>query len=471
MSDRLWGGRFTQDTHALASRYSASVQVDKRLALYDIQGSMAHVSMLEKQSILSTADAKKLRTGLKAIEKLVRAGKIEWRQDLEDVHMNIEALLTRHIGAVGGRLHTARSRNDQVATDMRLWTRDACDQTCRLIDDLLTVLLTQAERHVDTLMPGYTHLQRAQPTRLSHHLLAWTEMLERDHSRFIDARRRLNECPLGAGALTTTTFAIDRKHTAQALGFDRPMRNSLDAVADRDYLVEVLSCLANLAVHLSRIAEELVLWSSQEFDFVDLGDAFTTGSSMMPQKKNPDMAELMRGKTGRVVGSLVNVIVTLKGLPLAYNRDLQEDKEPVFDAFDTVHASLQLCAAMLSQASFKPKRMAEALKAGYTNATEVADYLVTKGVPFRRAHALAAKLVTVAIRSGKTLDELSLTQMRKVHNGFDKDIFVALQPNVAIERRAIEGGPAKRHINQALRHLKQRLKSRRSPKRTSTPRP
>lgn len=468
MSDKLWGGRFKQDTHALALRYSASIQVDKRLALHDIQGSLAHVSMLAKQKILSTADAKKLRAGLQAIEKLVRAGKVDWRPELEDVHMNIEALLTKKVGAVGGRLHTARSRNDQVATDMRLWTRDACDQTCQHIDRLLAVLLAQAEHHIDTLMPGYTHLQRAQPTRLSHHLLAWTEMLERDHGRFNDARRRLNECPLGAGALTTTTFAIDRKHTAHALGFDGPMRNSLDAVADRDFLIEVLSCLANVAVHLSRIAEELVLWSSQEFDFVDLGDAFTTGSSMMPQKKNPDMAELVRGKTGRVIGSLVNVIVTLKGLPLAYNRDLQEDKEPVFDAFDTVHASLEICAAMLAQATFKPKRMAEALKAGYTNATEVADYLVTKGVPFRRAHALAAKLVTVALKSGKALEELSLTDMRRVYNGFDKDIFVALRPSIAIERRAIEGGPAKKQINQALRHLKQRLKSRRSPQRSPT---
>ncbi len=465
MSDKVWGGRFSKDTHQLAARYSASVHVDKRLALHDIRGSLAHVAMLKKQHILTAAEAKKIHLGLKAIETKVTSGKVDWQLALEDVHMNIEALLTKRIGPVGGKLHTARSRNDQVATDMRLWTREACEHLCQQIDRLLWVLLAHAEAHINTLMPGYTHLQRAQPTRLSHHLLAWAEMFERDRGRFVDASVRLNECPLGAGALATTTFPIDRAYTAHALGFSAPMRNSLDAVADRDFLVEVLACLANTALHLSRIAEELVLWSSQEFDFIDLGDAFTTGSSMMPQKKNPDMAELIRGKTGRVIGSLVNVMVILKGLPLTYNRDLQEDKEPVFDAFDTVNDSLTVLSAMLSQATFKPYSMAQALKAGYTNATEAADYLASKGVPFRKAHALAGRLVALAIRSDNALEDLSLKDMRKVHPAIDKDIYKALNPEVAVERRNIEGGPAKKQIRKALGQLKQRLQSR-IPKRT-----
>ncbi|MCB9666668.1 MAG: argininosuccinate lyase [Myxococcales bacterium] len=460
MSEKLWGGRFVEDTHRLASAYSASVHVDKRLAPQDIRGSLAHVAMLKQQGILSLREAKKIESALNQIAKEVSAGTFEWRTDLEDVHMNIEAMLIKRLGSSGGRLHTARSRNDQVATDMRLWTREAADRICQRIDDLLHVLCKQAEQHIDTLMPAYTHLQRAQPTRLAHHLLAWTEMFERDRSRFLDAARRLNECPLGAGALTTTTFPIDRHHTADALGFTQPMRNSLDAVSDRDYLIEILACLANTALHMSRIAEELVLWSSQEFGFVDVGDAFSTGSSMMPQKKNPDMAELIRGKTGRVIGSLVSLIVTLKGLPLTYNRDLQEDKEPVFDAFDTVSASLEVLTAMLETAEFKPKSMREALADGYTNATEVADYLVNKGIPFRQAHALAANLVEAAARAKRPLEKLSLQAMRTVYRGIDEDIFVALAPEVAIERRNVFGGPAKSQVRAALRDLKKRLKAR-----------
>ncbi|MDH3202978.1 MAG: argininosuccinate lyase, partial [Myxococcales bacterium] len=385
MSKKAWGGRFDEELDAIAARFSASVDVDQRLWPQDIDGSIAHVRMLADQKILTAKDAKKIVAGLEKIRATIERGEFEWDADKEDVHMNIEAALTEAIGEAGGRLHTARSRNDQVASDMRLWTRQACHSIATDIDALLLALADKAEAHVDFVMPGYTHLQRAQPTRLAHHLLAWCEMLERDRSRVLDAAKRMNESPLGSAALAGTTFPIDRAATAEALGFDRPMQNSLDAVGDRDFLLEAVSALAICSVHLSRIAEELVLWSSEEFGFVQMSDAFTTGSSIMPQKKNPDMPELVRGKTGRVVGSLVNLMVMLKGLPLAYNRDLQEDKAPVFDAFDTVHDCLAVLTGAVASATFDKARMAEALQSGYLAATEVADWLATRGVPFREA--------------------------------------------------------------------------------------
>jgi argininosuccinate lyase len=448
MSEKAWGGRFEQEPAELAAQFSASIDVDKRLAEQDIRGSKAHAAMLAARGIISAQDAVQIEAGLERIREEIARGELKWDASREDVHMNIEAVLTERIGAAGGRLHTARSRNDQVATDMRLWTREACHATMARIQRFQRVLAIRARQHVDVLMPGYTHLQRAQPVRLAHHLLAWAEMLGRDHGRLEDAARRMNESPLGSGALASTTFPIDREHTARALGFDRPTRNSLDATADRDFLVEALAALANCAVHLSRISEELVLWSTQEFGFMQMSDAFTTGSSMMPQKKNPDMAELVRGKTGRVVGDLVTMLVLLKGLPLAYNRDLQEDKPPVFDAFDTVDTSLDVLAGALAEARFHADVMRKALREGFLDATEIADYLAERGVPFRDAHHVAGRLVARAVKAGKVLAELSLDEFREEDPAFEADIFAALD---------VLGGPARAQVIAQLDALEQRL--------------
>jgi len=461
MSDKAWGGRFEQELDAIAARFSASVDVDGRLWPQDIEGSIAHVRMLAERKILSTADADRIVTGLETIRASIESGEFDWDESKEDVHMNIEAALTEAVGEAGGRLHTGRSRNDQVATDMRLWTRQACNAIIDDIDALLEVLADKADGHLDFLMPGYTHLQRAQPVRLAHHLLAWAEMLDRDRGRLVDAAKRMNESPLGSAALAGTTFPIDREATANALGFDRPMRNSLDAVGSRDFLLEAVSALAICSVHLSRIAEELVLWSSQEFAFVQMSDAFTTGSSIMPQKKNPDMPELVRGKTGRVVGALVNLIVMLKGLPLAYNRDLQEDKAPVFDAFDTVHDCLTVLSGAIASAKFDKERMAAALQAGFLDATEVADWLASRGLPFRDAHHVAGKLVQQAVQEGKTLQELPLSAYQSAHPAFDKTIYHALDMETAVERRDVIGGPARGRVADAIAELRGRLRTRR----------
>ena len=462
MSDKAWGGRFEEELDAIAARFSASVDVDGRLWPHDIEGSKAHVRMLAARGILRAEDADLIVSGLERIGEAIAAGKFDWDADKEDVHMNIEAALTEAIGEAGGRLHTGRSRNDQVATDMRLWTREACHSTIRDIDAFLRVLCDQAEAQIDVLMPGYTHLQRAQPVRLSHHLLAWAEMLERDRGRLADAAARMNESPLGAAALAGTTFPLDREQTASALGFDRPMRNSLDAVSSRDFLLESVSALAICSVHLSRIAEELVLWSSQEFAFMQMSDAFTTGSSIMPQKKNPDMAELVRGKTGRVVGSLVNLVVMLKGLPLAYNRDLQEDKAPVFEAFDTVHDCLAVLTGAVASATFDAERMRQALSDGFLDATEVADWLAAKGVPFRDAHHVSGRLVQKAHQSGKTLSDLSLEDYLAEHDAFDESVFDALDMDTAVERRDVVGGPARARVTEAIAELRGRLDGRRT---------
>jgi argininosuccinate lyase len=462
MSDKAWGGRFEEELDAIAARFSASVDVDGRLWPQDIEGSKAHVRMLSERGILSKDDADLIVSGLDRIGDAILAEEFDWDASKEDVHMNIEAALTEAIGDAGGRLHTARSRNDQVATDMRLWTREACASVMADIDAFLAVLADQAESHLDVLMPGYTHLQRAQPVRLSHHLLAWAEMLERDRGRLADAAARMNESPLGAAALAGTTFPVDREGTAKALGFERPMRNSLDAVSSRDFLLEAVSALAICSVHLSRIAEELVLWSSQEFAFMQMSDAFTTGSSIMPQKKNPDMPELVRGKTGRVVGSLVNLIVMLKGLLLAYNRDLQEDKAPVFEAFDTVHDCLAVLTGAIASATFHADRMREALSAGFLDATEVADWLAAKGVPFRDAHHVSGRLVQKAHLAGKTLSELTLDEYRAEHESFDASVFDALDMDTAVERRDVQGGPARSRVTDAIAELRGRLEARRT---------
>jgi argininosuccinate lyase len=457
---KAWGGRFDDELDAVAARIDASVDTDKRLGPEDVRGSIAHVRMLAARGIVSKEDAVAIEAGLVTIGREIEADTMAWRADREDVHMNVEALLTERIGEAGGRLHTARSRNDQVATDMRLWTRAACERTASKIDRLIAVLLVRARGTVEVAMPGYTHLQRAQPVVLAHHLLAWVEMLERDRSRLDDARARMNESPLGAAALAGTTFPIDREMTASSLGFDRPMRNSLDAVADRDFLLESLSALSICAVHLSRIAEELVLWSTQEFGFVEMTDRFTTGSSIMPQKKNPDMAELVRGKSGRVIGDLVSLLVLMKGLPLAYNRDMQEDKRPAFDAFDTVDDSLDVLAGALATARFGVERMRRALIDGFTEATEIADWLAARGVPFREAHHVSGRLVRRANAVGKTLPALTLDEYQAEHGRFDDSIFEALKPEVAIARRDVLGGPAKGRVTEAVGAAVTRLRDR-----------
>ena len=455
-----WGGRFEEAMDDVALRYSASVDVDKRLAEQDIAGSLAHVQMLADVGVVTQDEAGRIRKGLETVRERIRTGAMEWSDDREDVHMNVESALVEEVGDVGGKLHTGRSRNDQVATDMRLWTREACRASAARIDRFLAVLALRAEHTVDVLLPGYTHLQRAQPVRLAHHLLAWTEMLDRDRGRLLDAATRMNESPLGCAALASTTFPLDRAQTATTLGFDRPMRNSLDAVGDRDFLVEAVSALACCAVHLSRIAEELVLWSTQEFGFVVMSDAFTTGSSIMPQKKNPDMAELARGKTGRVIGDLVNLLVTLKGLPLAYNRDLQEDKAPVFDAFDTVDDTLEVLTGALAHAAFQPAKMQAALREGFLDATELADWLAARGVPFRDAHHVVGHLVAKAHATGRTLGELTLDELCEQNERFDESAFAALDMETAVERRDLPGGPARGRVRAAIAELRERLGAR-----------
>ena len=460
MGHKSWGGRFAVEPDALARDFSASVDVDKRLAADDVRGSIAHARMLGARGIIPREDADRIVAGLQQLAGEVERGEVDWDPALEDVHMNVEARLTERIGDAGARLHTARSRNDQVATDMRMWTRAACAQTQTYIDGLLAVLAKRAEEHLDTLLPGYTHLQRAQPVRLAHHLMAWASMLERDHARLGDAARRMNLSPLGSGALAGTGFDIDREATAKALGFDGVTDNSLDAVADRDFLVETVAALAITAVHLSRISEELVMWSTSEFGFVEMSDAFTTGSSMMPQKKNPDMAELVRGKTGRVIGDLVSLCVMLKGLPLAYNRDMQEDKPPVFDAFDTVDASLQVLAGCIDDAHFDTARMRGALREGFIEATELADFLVRKGVPFREAHHVVGGLVARAVERGVALAALTEDELKAAHPTLGPDALQALDIDAALARRQAPGSPSREQAQTRIEALKARLQAR-----------
>ncbi len=455
-----WGGRFQQELDTDSARFLESVSFDRRLAEEDIAGSLAHAEMLASIGVLTDDDLAKIRQGLGAIRSEIRAGTFTWDAAKEDVHMNIESALTAREGDVGARLHTGRSRNDQVATDMRLWARDACARVGRSLDRLALTLAARADDEIDTLLPAYTHIQRAQPNRLAHHLMAWVEMLDRDHGRLHDCAMRLNECPLGSGAVCATTFPLDRKLTATLLGFARPTRNSLDATADRDFLLELLSALAIASVHLSRIAEEMVWWSTQEFGFVEMADAHATGSSMMPQKKNPDVAEVVRGKSGRVIGDLVSLLVVLKGLPLGYNRDLQEDKVPVFDAVDTVSDATEVMADAMGALRFNRERMRAALGAGFVTATEVADWLAARGVPFRHAHEVAGRLVARAIEARCELAQLPLETFREEHALFDESIFVALDPETAIERRDLPGGPARARVVAAIADARARLEAR-----------
>jgi len=456
---KLWGGRFTSGTASSVEAFTASIDVDARLYRHDIAGSIAHARMLARQRIISARDARKIVRGLKAIEREIESGKFAFSPNDEDIHMNIERRLTEKIGAAGGKLHTARSRNDQVALDTRLFLREEVRLIVQSLQSLGRELARAARRHLDVIMPGYTHLQRAQPVLFAHHLLAYFEMFERDRERFASCLERINVLPLGAGALAGTTFPIDRNYVAKLLDFPRVAKNSIDAVSDRDFILEFLSASAILFVHLSRLAEELILWSSHEFGFVELPDRYCTGSSMMPQKKNPDVPELIRGKSGRVFGHLHALLTTMKGLPLAYNRDLQEDKTPLFDAVATVGICLEAMAGALATAKFRADRMRAALDAGFLTATEVADWLSARGIPFREAHELTGKLVREAMNRGITLQQLPLEALRSFHPAFDASVYDVLDAEVAVERRTGFGAPSAAQVEKAIASARARLKS------------
>ncbi|MGF1639462.1 MAG: argininosuccinate lyase [Rhodospirillales bacterium] len=454
----IWGGRFEAGPSAVMAEINASIDFDRRLILHDIAGSKAHCAMLVRCGIISQADGDAILAGLDAVQREAEDGRFAFDRSLEDVHMNVEARLARLIGEPAGRLHTARSRNDQVATDLRLWVRDAVDDLDRALAALQAVLIDTAERHAATIMPGFTHLQAAQPVTLGHHLLAYVEMLGRDRGRLADGRRRLNECPLGAAALAGTSFPVDRRMTAAALGFERPAANSLDAVSDRDFVLEFLAAGAVLAVHLSRLAEEIVLWCSEPFGFVRLSDEFSTGSSIMPQKRNPDAAELVRAKAGRVIGALSALLVVMKGLPLAYGKDMQEDKEPVFDAADTLRLCVAATAGMLAGATFDPARMRAAATVGFPTATDLADWLVRRlGLPFRRAHHVVGALVREAETRGCGLEELPLEAMRAVEPAIGEDVYRVLGIEESVASRTSEGGTAPANVRAAAAEARRRF--------------
>ena len=439
---KLWSGRFGKETDALVNDFNASIQFDQRLYREDITGSIAHAKMLAATGILSAEDGAAIVEGLTGILQDIEDGKVEFTADNEDIHMNVEALLTARIGQAGKRLHTARSRNDQVALDFRMYVREQIPVIVGQLLELETVLCRQARQYQTAVMPGYTHLQRAQPISFAQHLMAYAFQFRRDVTRLTDCAARLNECPLGSGALAGTTYPIDRFMTAQARGFDKPMDNSLDGVSDRDYALELMSALSILMMHLSRFSEEVILWCSWEFKFIELDDAYATGSSIMPQKKNPDVAELVRGKTGRVYGDLMSLLTAMKGLPLAYNKDMQEDKEPVFDAIDTVEMCLPVFAAMLDTMTVRTDNMRAAAGKGFINATDCADYLTKKGMPFRDAYTVTGHLVAQCTAQGKTLEELTLGELRAASDLFDEDVYEAIRLENCMALRASFGGPA-----------------------------
>lgn len=437
---KLWGGRFTKETNQLVEKFTASIEFDQKLALEDIEGSLSHVEMLGSCGIIPAKDVEQIKKGLTSIREKVLNHEVSFSVEDEDIHMNIERMLIEEIGPVGGKLHTGRSRNDQVATDMHLYLRNQTKEIIELIRFVQEAIISQAKQHVETILPGYTHLQRAQPISFAHHLLAYFWMLERDKERLQDSLKRINWSPLGAGALAGTTFPIDRQFSAKQLGFETVYPNSLDAVSDRDFILEFLSIASILMMHISRLSEELVLWSSQEFQFVELDDSFCTGSSIMPQKKNPDVPELLRGKTGRVYGNLIGLLTTLKGLPLAYNKDLQEDKEGMFDTVETLAGSLQLLAPMIETMTVKKENMYKAVSQDYSNATDLADYLAGKGIPFREAHEIIGRIVLYAIQHDKYLLDLSLGEYRNFSGAFEEDIFEVLQPKNVVAARNSYGG-------------------------------
>lgn len=439
---KLWGGRFQKSTDRRVDDFNSSIRFDKRMYAQDIRGSIAHANMLGRQGIIPQADAEKIVEGLRGILDDINAGKVEFLIDAEDIHMNVEKLLTDRIGEAGKRLHTGRSRNDQVALDLRMYLLDETESLRGMLLHALGVLLSLAKEHEATVMPGYTHLQKAQPITLGLHFMAYFEMLRRDLSRLEDWRKRCDFSPLGSGALAGTTYPLDREGTARELGFGAITRNSLDGVSDRDFAIELAGVLSMLMMHLSRFSEELILWSSHEFSFVEMDDAYSTGSSIMPQKKNPDVAELIRGKTGRVYGHLMGLLTTMKGLPLAYNKDMQEDKEPIFDALDTVRLCLPVFCDMIATMTVKKENMLHGAKGGFTNATDAADYLVKRGMPFREAHAVIGKLVFYAISRDKALDELTLDELRSFSDMFDENVYDAISMQTCINGRNVPGGPS-----------------------------
>ena len=454
---QLWGGRFTKETDKLVYNFNASISFDQKFYKQDIMGSKAHVKMLAKQGILTEEERDQILEGLDGILRDVENGSLEITPEYEDIHSFVEANLIDRIGDPGKKIHTGRSRNDQVALDMKLYVRDEIDEIDGELKTLLQELLSLMEKNVHTYMPGFTHLQKAQPVTLAHHIGAYFEMFRRDRERMADIRKRMNLCPLGAGALAGTTYPLDREYTAQLLGFDGPTRNSMDSVSDRDYVIELLSALSTVMMHLSRFSEEIILWNSNEYGFVEIDDAYSTGSSIMPQKKNPDIAELLRGKTGRVYGALMSILTTMKGIPLAYNKDMQEDKELTFDAIDTVKGCLRLFAGMISTMEFRREVMEASAKNGFTNATDAADYLVNHGVPFRDAHGIVGRLVLLCIDRGISLDELPLEEYQKLSPAFQEDIYEAVSMKTCVEKRETYGAPGPEAMEKVIRENRKYL--------------
>ena len=456
---KLWGGRFTKETNKLVENFNESLSFDHRFYKQDIRGSIAHVKMLAKQNILTDNERDKIIEGLNSIEADIDSGKLKFDDGSEDIHSFVEAHLIERIGDTGKKLHTGRSRNDQVALDMKLYVRDEIDELKNLLYELLSEVLNIIEENKSTYMPGFTHLQKAQPTTLAHHFGAYFEMFIRDYDRLVSTRKRMNLSPLGSGAFAGTTYDLDRDYVASLLDFDTATRNSMDSVSDRDYLLELLSDLAIISMHLSRLSEEIIIWNTDEYRFVEMDDTYSTGSSIMPQKKNPDIAELIRGKSGRVYGSLISLLTTMKGLPLAYNKDMQEDKEMSFDAIDTVKSLIKLMSGMLSSMKFNHERMAKSARGGFTNATDAADYLVKKNVAFRDAHEIVGRLVLYGIENNKALDDFSLEEFQNISEVFDNDIYDAISLKTCAEKRNTKGAPGLKAINDEIEASRKLLES------------
>ena len=456
---KLWGGRFTKETNKLVENFNESLSFDHRFYKQDIRGSIAYVKMLAKQNILTDNERDKIIEGLKSIEADIDAGKLKFDDGSEDIHSFVEAHLIERIGDTGKKLHTGRSRNDQVALDMKLYVRDEIDELKDLLYELLSEVLNIMEENKSTYMPGFTHLQKAQPTTLAHHFGAYFEMFIRDFDRLVSTRKRMNLSPLGSGAFAGTTYDLDRDYVASLLDFDTATRNSMDSVSDRDYLLELLSDLAIMSMHLSRLSEEIIIWNTDEYRFVEMDDTYSTGSSIMPQKKNPDIAELIRGKSGRVYGSLISLLTTMKGLPLAYNKDMQEDKEMSFDAIDTVKSLIKLMSGMLSSMKFNHEKMAKSARGGFTNATDAADYLVKKNVPFRDAHEIVGRLVLYGIENNKALDDFTLEEFKNISEVFDNDIYDAISLKTCVEKRNTKGAPGLKAINDEVEASRKLLES------------
>ncbi|MBE7021528.1 MAG: argininosuccinate lyase [Ruminococcaceae bacterium] len=454
---KLWGGRFSKETDSLANDYNSSIKFDQRLYKEDIKGSIAHVKMLGNQNIIPKENAEKIAKELENILEDIESGKIEFSVTAEDIHMNIETILIERLGDIGKQLHTGRSRNDQVAVDFKMYLREECEDIKTLILKLMEVILNIAKEHKTTVMPGYTHLQKAQPITLAHHMLAYFQMFLRDYERLCDCVKRLNYCPLGSGALATTTYPLDRFFTAKELGFFGPTENSLDGVSDRDYAIEFTFSASMIMMHLSRFSEEVILWCTNEYSFVELDDSFSTGSSIMPQKKNPDMAELTRGKTGRVYGSLMTLLTVMKGLPLAYNKDMQEDKEATFDAIDTLKLCIPVFTNMMATAKFRCNVMEAGAKKGFTNATDAADYLVKKGMPFRDAHKVIGQMVAYALSENISLDEIPMSMLKEFSPVIEDDFYTAISLETCVNERNVYGGPSKKAINTAIENAQKFL--------------